>query len=57
MFDFTTKEMIFLLFSGIGGVVLSAFIVRTVYKKVNSNKVKQSKNKVGGDLAGRDIKK
>ena len=37
------------------GIVLT---IRFVNKsKTNSNKVKQSGNKAGGDLAGRDIKK
>jgi hypothetical protein len=51
MLDFSLKEVLIALFSGLGTALITGYVCKRKYS------VTQRGNKVGGDLAGRDINK
>lgn len=49
--DWSLKELLIALFSGLGTALVTGYACKKKYS------VAQKGNKVGGDMAGRDIKK
>lgn len=53
--DFTLKEIIILLFSGVGAALITGFTIKKIKSK--NNNVQQNNNTVtNGDIVGRDKK-